>query len=192
VAAIAILDRLGDVEGIGAHAIADDLSQNRRATPLGMLQVFQDQDASAFADHKTITSRVPGPSGFLRLIGARTKGAHRGEAAHTHGANRGLRSSGDHYVGIAALDNAPGVSDGVRAGRAGRARGFIWALGPVAYADLPSSQVDNRGGNKERGNLARPAVEESGMLALGQLEPPHTRADVPPPAGAVLGCHLQT
>ena len=66
--AFAIFGRRGDVKGIGAHAVADNLGQNRRAAPLCEFQFLDNQNARAFADDKSVAVLVPGTAGPLRLV----------------------------------------------------------------------------------------------------------------------------
>src|SRR5208282_3574921 len=49
-------------------------------------------------------------------------------------------------------------------------RRFIRALGAEAHGNVPGGEVDDGGGNEERGNLARSAREERGMFALDDVE----------------------
>src|SRR5579884_780145 len=171
VAALAFRGHAGDVVGIGAHAVADNFGKYLRSARFGELQVLQNEDASAFADNKTIAVFVKGTAGTLRLIIARGKGAHRGESADAHGSNGGFCSAGDHHVSIAALNNAIGITDGVRAGGAGSRGGLIGASGAVFNADLAGGEVDDRRRNEERRYLARTALQHGAVLALDNVEP---------------------
>jgi hypothetical protein len=47
------------------------------------------------------------------IVVARRERFHGGEPADPHGGNGGLGAAGDHGVGVAALDDAEGVADGV-------------------------------------------------------------------------------
>ena len=55
-AALAPFCGLRDVEGIGAHAVADDLGENWSAPATGIFQLFQDEYACAFPNHEAITA----------------------------------------------------------------------------------------------------------------------------------------
>ena len=44
---------------IGAHAITDDLRQDRSAAPLRELQLLQNQNARAFADDESVAVACP-------------------------------------------------------------------------------------------------------------------------------------
>ena len=72
--------------------------------------------------------------------------------------DRGLGPAGDHHVGVAVLNHAHAIADGVRAGGAGRGGGRNRPLGAVPNADLSGRHVDDGGRNKEGRDLARAAV----------------------------------
>src|SRR5580704_13376023 len=101
---VAILGRAGDVVRIGAHSVADDFRQYSRPSLASQLQFFQDEHARSFTHHETIAFRIPGPRGFLRLVIALGKSAHRGKTADAHGRDGRFRASADHDVRVAALD----------------------------------------------------------------------------------------
>ena len=115
----------GHVECVRAHAVADHFSQYLCAARLGKLQLFQDQDARAFADHKSVAVLIQRPAGVLRIVVAGRKRLHRGKATDAHRRNGRFGAARDHRIGIAALDDAEGVADGVRAGGAGGRSRFV-------------------------------------------------------------------
>src|ERR1039458_2533714 len=135
-----------------------------------MLKLFEDKDASAFAPDEAVAIPGPGTTGASRVVIARGEGAHGGESAYAHGSDGGLGASGNHYVGIAVLDDAEGIADGVGAGGAGGGRRFIGAFGAEAHGDVPRSEVDDGGGNEKWRDLAGAAFEERGMLAFDHIE----------------------
>ena len=61
------------MEGVAAHAVADNLGQNVRAALLGEFQFFQNQDAGAFADDKAVAVAIEGTGGLLGLVVARAR-----------------------------------------------------------------------------------------------------------------------
>ena len=65
--AVAVFRRAGDVVGVAAHAIAHDLGQNGRAAPLGEFQLFEDQNARAFAHHEAVALRDPRAARLSRV-----------------------------------------------------------------------------------------------------------------------------
>ena len=54
-----------DVVGVAAHAVANDLGQNRGAAAFRELQIFQDQDAGAFANDEAVAVFIPRTAGLL-------------------------------------------------------------------------------------------------------------------------------
>ena len=71
----------GHVIGVGAHAVADDLGEDVCAAGLGELELFEDEDAGAFADDEAVAVLVEGAAGAGGLVVARGEGAHGGESA---------------------------------------------------------------------------------------------------------------
>src|SRR5689334_1422310 len=76
VGAIAVFGRLGDVVGVAAHAVADDLSKNFGAAAAGEFQFFQNKDAGALADYEAVALRVPGTAGLFGRIVTGGKRTH--------------------------------------------------------------------------------------------------------------------
>src|SRR5208282_4057898 len=148
---------LSHVIGVGGHTVAYDFGEDGRAAAAGVLELFENHDASAFAHDEAVAVLVPGTAGAGGVVIARGKGAHGGESADAHGSNGGFGASGNHYVGVTVLDDAEGIADGVGAGGAGGGRRFIRTLGAEPHGNVPGGEVDDGGGNEERGNLARSA-----------------------------------
>ena len=65
-AAFALGGHAGHVEGIGGHAVADDLGENLCAACFGELELFDDEDARAFADDEAVAILVEGTAGVRR------------------------------------------------------------------------------------------------------------------------------
>lgn len=148
-AAFAFRGHAGHVVGIGTSAIADDLGQNLCAAGFGKFQLFQNQNARAFADHEAVTIFIERATGVGGIVVASGKRAHGGKTTNAHGSDRGFRPAGDHDVGIAALHDVIGISNGMRAGGACGCCGFVGTFGAIANAYLSGGKVDDSGGNKE-------------------------------------------
>ena len=101
----------GDVVGVGAHAVADDLGKNLCTARLGELEFFKNENSGAFADDKSVAVLVERTAGVFGIVVARGERAHGGESSDAHGRNGGLGAARDHGVGIAALDDAVSVTD---------------------------------------------------------------------------------
>ena len=59
----------------------------------------------------------------------------------------------------------------------------VASFGPlalIANADMPGGQVDDRGRNEKRRNLARAAIEQAEVLALDDIESANAGSDVNP------------
>ena len=182
---------LRHVVGVGGHTVADDFRQDGSAAAAGMLEFFENQDAGAFAHDEAVAILVPGTAGASGVVVARGKCAHGGESANAHGSDGGLGASGNHHVGIAMLDDAERIADGVGAGCASRGRRFIRALGPESHGNVPGGEVDDGGGNKKRRDLARSAFEERRVFALDHVESADARADMHADVFGVFGGDLE-
>jgi len=58
--ALAVCGRRGDVVRVRGHAAADQFGDHERMTSSGVLEILEDQDAGAFADHEAVAALVPG------------------------------------------------------------------------------------------------------------------------------------
>src|SRR5215472_3779309 len=149
-ATISIFGGLGDVVGVCTHAGADDFGKNLRVSLLSMLEFFQNHDASAFPDHKAVAILVPWTAGAMWIIVACGKSAHSRKSTDAHRSDRSLGAAGNHHVGIAVLDDACSVADGVGAGGASRTSRLVRTLGVVTHTDLSSGEVYDGRRNEER------------------------------------------
>ena len=81
--AVAVLGRRGDVIGVAGQAVADDLGIDFRAARLGVLQLFEDDDAGALAHDEAVAVAVIGPRRLFRRVvalgGQRAAGGEAGE-----------------------------------------------------------------------------------------------------------------
>src|SRR6266478_5601887 len=80
--------------------------------------------------------------------------------------------------GWRALDNLEGIAGRVRRSRARRGGRGIRPARAIANGNMPRCEVDDRGRNKERRNLARPALHQFPVLALDDVEPADSRGNV--------------
>src|SRR3974377_70664 len=172
-ATFAIFRRLSDVIGVGAHTIARYFRDDAGAAFFRVLEFFQDKDARTLTDDEAVAVLVPRAAGVFGIVVAGGKGTH-GPAAERGDGSFG--AAGYHHVGVAILDDASSVADGMGAGSASGTGSFVGALGVVPDAYMPGGQVHNRRGNKERRNLARAAVEQVGVLALDDVKSADSRA----------------
>ncbi len=146
---------------------------------------------AALADDEAVAIAVERPAGPLRLVVARREGAHRAEPTDAHRRDRRLGATGDHHLGVAALDDFVRIADGVRTRRAGGARRLVGATGAKADRDLARCQVDDRRRNEEGRDLARPTREVGLVLVLDGAEPADARRDVHADVDRVLDRHLE-
>ncbi|MCU1249468.1 MAG: uncharacterized protein JWQ49_2497 [Edaphobacter sp.] len=186
VAAFALGGHAGHVEGVGGEAVADDFGEDLCSAGFGELELFEDENACAFADDEAVAILVPGAAGVGGVVVARGEGAHGGEACYSERSDGGLGATGDHGVGVAALDEAEGVSDGVGGGGAGGCGGLVGAARAVFDGDVAGGEVDDGTGDEEGRDLAGAAVEQIDVLAFDDVEAADAGADVDADAIAIF------
>ena len=178
VSAIAIFGGLGDVIGVGGHAVAHDFSNDGGVAALGVLERFEDEDAGAFTDDEAVALGVKGAAGALGLVIARGEGFHGRETADAHGGDGGFAAAADHDLGVAALDEAEGITHGMRGSRTRGGGGGIGSASAVANGDDAGSEINDGGGNEKRRDAAGAAFEKLAMLALDDVESADSGSDV--------------
>lgn len=99
--------RRGDVISIRRHPVSDQLSVDPSPSTLRMFQLLQHHHRPPFSNDETIPRLVKGAGGSLRFVVAGGQGLERAETGQSQGGNRTFRSSGNHHIGGAALDDLP-------------------------------------------------------------------------------------
>ena len=112
-----------------------------------------------------------------RIVVALRQRAQRREPADAHVAHRRFGAAGDHRVGRAALDDLERIADRVRRRGARGAGREVRPLGAEADRHLPRREIDDRRGDEERRDLARPAFEVGAVLLFDGGEPADAGAD---------------
>src|SRR5579871_4404465 len=182
---------LRDVIGVGRHAIANDFRNDGSSAPPGMLKLLKNKNACAFADDKAIAPLIPRATGLLWIIIARGKRAHRRESTNAHASDGSFRAASDHHVGIAILNDAEGITHGMRTGGTSCRRGLVRSLGSVAHGNLSRRQIDNRRRNEKRRYLPRAALHQCGVFALDDIESTDPGANVHADTLIIFGSDLE-
>ena len=186
--AAAVLEGCRDVVRVRAHAEADDFRIDLRAARLGVLVLFEHHHARTLAQHEAVAVAVPWTRGRGRIFIARRQRARRGETAQAQRRHRRFRTTGDHYVGVAILDQACCLADAVQAGRAGRHDGQVRAAQAELDRQVARDHVDDRGRDEERRDAARAAAVELRLRVFDHRQAAdagaHEHADA---VGIVLG-----
>src|SRR6266702_8079312 len=108
-------------------AVTRQLTINPRSARFGVLQILENDDAGPFTHYKTIAFFVEGARSLLWMSITCAHGFHGAEAPDANRHNGRLSASGEHDLGIAHLNRAPGLADGMIRGGAGRAGGEVRA-----------------------------------------------------------------
>ena len=121
-----------------------------------MLVFFEHDHAGALAHHEAVAVLVVGPRGALRrVVEAGRERARGGKARHRNPVDRRFRAARHHHVGIAERDQAAGIADRVRAGRAGGDDRAVGALEAELDRHVAGRQIDDAARNEERRHPAR-------------------------------------
>ena len=175
-----------------AHAVADDLGQNRRAAASARVPVLPEPECPRLRRPRIRRGRDP-------TAGRRAPDRHCAAKAPAWRANppipmrrdAGFRAAADHHVRVAVLDHPEGIADRMRAGGAGRGRGRIRPLRAGADRNVARSQVDDGRRNEKRRDAPRPFFEQDLVLALDHFESADAAADVNAGALGLFRIHLE-
>ena len=132
---------VGDAEGVGGGAVAEDFAVDRCAAFLGALVVFEDDDGGAFAEDEAVAVEVERAGGFLRLGVVFGEGREQVEARDAEGVDHAVGAAGEHDVGFAAADDFGGLADGLAAGGAGGEAVEVRAFGAEVRGHVGDGHV---------------------------------------------------
>ncbi len=166
--------------GVGAHAVTDELGQNRRTPPHGKIKALQNEDSGSFPDDETVPLGVPGAGGVRGIIVAGREGLHRRNPPDTHRRDGRLGTTTNHYIRFVACDDAKRVPHRVRARRTGRCDGGIRTLGAGPDLHLARSQIHDTSRDKEGRDPARPTLQQRAVLPFDNVELADAAANMDP------------
>ena len=176
----------GDVVRIGAHAEAGQFAVDSGTARLGVFELLQNQHAGTFAQHEAVAILVPGTARGRRIVVARRER----RAAENPPIPSGemvasappatITSASPYSIRRAA------VADAMHASRARRDHRQARALEAVHDREIARDHVDDRAGDEERRDAARPALGALGWCFLDHRQATDARADVQADALGVL------
>ena len=118
-----------------------------------MLQLFQNQHASALAQYEAIALLVEGAGSLFRILVIGGQCLHVSKASNSNGRNSCFGATSQHYIGITILNGAQSVANAVGAGCAGSNNSSVRTLKTAGNSDLTSGHVGDFHGDKEGANL---------------------------------------
>ena len=154
---------------IRCSPIPNHLREDPRPSVSRMLQLLQHHYARALPDHKPVSPPIERPARPFRefiVCGAEAPGARKSPQAQR--VDAALAAAGEHDVGGVVLDEAHGVADRVRAGRAGGGDAVVGAAEGVAQADVPGGEVEEEARDVEGGDAL--VVVVAAATAAGGVE----------------------
>ncbi|OPZ05180.1 MAG: hypothetical protein BWZ09_01267 [Alphaproteobacteria bacterium ADurb.BinA305] len=179
VCAVTVFSRSGNVIGVAAETIADDLGVNLRAALLGVLVLFEHHNARALAHYEAIAILVIGARRNGRIVVV--LGGHRAqcaEPAHGKAIDGGFSAARNHHVGITVADHARAHADRVQAGCAGGDHREVGPLHAEHDREVARDHVDDGARNEEGRDLARAATEEVVVRILDHRQAADPRTDI--------------
>ena len=162
----------GDVEGIGAGAVAEQLAERLGAARLGHLGGLEHEHGRALAHHEAVAPRVE----RARDAGLRQR-AHRVERGERQRGDAGLGAAGHGGVRVTGADHAQRRADRVGAGRAGRNRAVRRALQPVAHRQRGGPGVGHHERDRKRRDAAGAGLAQHVMHGSRSSDPAYAGAD---------------
>ena len=177
--------------GVGAVAVADQLGVDAGAAGAGVIEFLEHEDAGALAHDEAVALLVEGAGGALGLVVASAHGLHGAEAADAQRDDGGLAAAGEHDLGVAHFEGAPGLAQGMGGGGAGRAMRDVGAAQVVDHGEHPAGHVQDEHGDHEGGEAAGAALEHDLVLFFGGAQAADARADEDPDFIEVLPGQVQ-
>lgn len=154
------------MEGVAAHAEANQLGIDPRAAGTGVLQFFEHQGAGTVGQDEAVAIPVPRTAGTGRLVVASGERASRAETTQAETAGSHFGTAGDHHVGLAIGDVASSHANAVGTGGAGGGEGVVGPLQTQVDRQEAGNHVDDRTGHEERRDAPRPLLEQGSAVVL--------------------------
>src|SRR5574344_71808 len=189
---LAMRSRARDVIGIRVCAVADNFGIDMRAAGFGMIEAFDDNEASAFTHDEAAAILVKWTGCMLRIIiVVHAECLHRTETSYSRLRNRSFRTTGYHDIGIAALDDTECITNAVGARCTSRNHAGRRTMQFIRDGNLAGSHVGNHHRHKERADTSWSFGKEFLILAMHRLDTADTRTNERTDAIQVLFLKIQ-
>jgi len=134
---------------IGVHAYPYQFRIDLCTPGPGRFILFQDHDAGAVAEDKTIAVTIPGTAGPFRIVIASGECAGRGKATQSHRSSGHFGTAGNHHVHVAMPDQTGRFTDVVSTGATGGYNGIVGSFQSRLDGEVPSDHIDDIGWHEE-------------------------------------------
>ena len=135
-----------------------------------MLVLFDDGHPGAFGHHEAIAVFIKWPAGAGRIVVAGRQGTHPGKPREAHRRHGRLAAAHDTDIGLAMLNPAEGITDGIRGAGTRGGDGAIGTFEAEEDREVPAGRVDHQFGNHERRDAVGAAIEQHAMLLLDLVQ----------------------
>src|SRR5258708_19047998 len=99
---------------VGGHPVPDQLGEYRCVALAGVFEIFEHQNAGAFADDEPVPALVPWAARAFGRIVSRRQGAHGGKAGNTQRRDGRFRAAADPRVSLTLPDPPETLPDRMR------------------------------------------------------------------------------
>ena len=165
------------MEGIGIGAVTQHFGVNPSPARTRLLPFFEDQNARAFADHKTIPALVERSAGAFGVVVPRRQRPHRREPAHAQRRHTRLGAPGNRRIEISVTNSPESLPDPMGPGSASARCREIHALGSESHRDLRRRQIADQLGDKEWRESLQAGLQISQVSLFDRLQPPDPYPD---------------
>src|SRR3954471_8273965 len=98
------------MESVSGCTVTCDFAIDLRAAGFRVLELFENDDAGAFAHYEPIARQIEGARSRLRAVIPLRERLHVREPSNRHRGDRCFGAAGDHDVGVAVLDSAERIT----------------------------------------------------------------------------------
>ena len=184
---LAVRRRARDMIAVRVRAVADKLCVDMRTARLGVFERLEHDQPCALAHDEPRAVLVKGTRSVRRIvIVIRAERLHRRKARTRRLGDARLRAARDHDIRLAALHDAIGVTDTVRARGARRHDAGHGAVQTVVDRNLPRCHVGDHHGDEKGADTLGALFKETLIGAVHRLDAADARADIGADAVTVL------
>ena len=184
---LAVRRRARDMIAVRVRAVADELCIDMCTACLGVFECLEHDQPCALSHDEARAVLVKGTRSVRRIvIVIRAERLHRRKARTRRLGDARLRAARDHDVRLAALHDAIGVTDTVRARGARRHDAGHRTVQAVVDRDLPRCHVGDHHGDEKGADTLGALFKETLVGAVHRLNAADARADIGADAVTVL------
>ena len=168
---------LGDVLGVGADSVAEQLRVHLRLALLRVLELLEHQNRARLAHHEPVAVGVERPTCRRGVMVAAGKRAHRRETGDPGARNRRVGAAAEHHLGTAEPDRIEAVPDRHLRRGAGGARRRKRPARAQLDRDPGGAHVRDDRQQRERIDAVGPPLDQRVAAVLERRQATHRGRD---------------